>query len=38
MKTGIHPDYVESHVTYTCCNNFTNRSTQPDIQVNVCSN
>ena len=38
MKTGIHPDYVESHVTCTCGNTFTTRSTQPEIHVEICSN
>jgi len=38
MKTDIHPDYVESHVTCTCGNAFTTRSTSPEIRVEVCSN
>ena len=38
MKTGIHPDYVESRVTCTCGNQFVTRSTQPEIHVEICSN
>jgi large subunit ribosomal protein L31 len=37
MKTGIHPEYVVSHVTCTCGNDFYTRSTQPDIHVEVCA-
>lgn len=38
MKTGIHPDYVESTVQCSCGNTFTTRSTKPSIRVDVCSN
>ena len=38
MKTGIHPEYVVSHVRCTCGNEFTTRSTQPEIHVEICSN
>lgn len=38
MKTGIHPDYVESRVTCTCGNTFVTRSTTPEIHVEICSN
>ena len=38
MKTGIHPDYVESRVTCTCGNQFVTRSTQAEIHVEICSN
>ncbi len=38
MKTGIHPDYVESRVTCTCGNSFVTRSTQAEIHVEICSN
>src|SRR5918992_291334 len=38
MKTGIHPEYVEAHVRCTCGNEFTTRSTQPEIRVEICSN
>ena len=38
MKTAIHPEYVESHVRCTCGNEFTTRSTTPQISVEICSN
>ena len=38
MKTEIHPEYVEAHVRCTCGNEFTMRSTQPEIHVEICSN
>jgi large subunit ribosomal protein L31 len=37
MKTEIHPEYVEAHVTCTCGNEFTTRSTQPEIHVEICA-
>ena len=37
MKTEIHPEYVEAHVTCTCGNDFTTRSTKPQIHVEICS-
>jgi large subunit ribosomal protein L31 len=37
MKTDIHPNYVESHVTCTCGNSFTTRSTKPEIHVEICA-
>jgi large subunit ribosomal protein L31 len=38
MKTEIHPEYVVAHVRCTCGNEFTTRSTQADIHVEICSN
>ena len=38
MKTAIHPEYVESHVRCTCGNEFTTRSTEQRINVEICSN
>ncbi len=38
MKTGIHPEYVESRVTCTCGNTFVTRSTEAEIHVEICSN
>jgi large subunit ribosomal protein L31 len=38
MKTEIHPDYVEAHVSCTCGNDFTTRATRSEIHVEVCSN
>ena len=37
MKTGIHPDYVESTVTCACGETFQTRSTKPAIRVEICS-
>jgi large subunit ribosomal protein L31 len=37
MKTEIHPTYHEAHVRCTCGNEFTTRSTQTQINVEVCS-
>jgi large subunit ribosomal protein L31 len=39
MKTGIHPEYVETKVTCGCGNEFTTRSTKQNgvINVEVCS-
>jgi large subunit ribosomal protein L31 len=38
MKTEIHPDYREAVVRCTCGNEFTTRSTQASINVEICSN
>jgi large subunit ribosomal protein L31 len=38
MKTGIHPEYVVSHVRCTCGNEFETRSTTPSLNVEICSN
>ncbi len=38
MKAEIHPEYVVSQVTCTCGNDFTTRSTIPEIRVEICSN
>jgi large subunit ribosomal protein L31 len=38
MKSGIHPEYVEAHVRCTCGNEFTTRSTKPELHVEICSN
>lgn len=38
MKTGIHPEYVVSHVRCTCGNEFETRSTAPSLNVEICSN
>jgi large subunit ribosomal protein L31 len=37
MKTEIHPEYVQAHVTCTCGNEFYTRSTQSEIHVEVCA-
>src|SRR5256885_15830763 len=38
MKPEIHPEYVEAHVRCTCGNEFTTRSTKPELHVEICSN
>lgn len=38
MKSNIHPNYKEIHVTCNCGNNFKTRSTTgKDLSVEVCS-
>ena len=37
MKADIHPEYVEAHVTCSCGNTFTTRSTRPTLHVELCS-
>ena len=37
MKTGIHPEYVESTVSCSCGNTFTTRATVPEMRVELCS-
>ncbi|MCE3265824.1 MAG: rpmE [Solirubrobacterales bacterium] len=37
MKTGIHPEYVLSHVHCSCGNDFYTRSTKPELHVELCS-
>ena len=37
MKTGIHPEYVLSHVHCSCGNDFYTRSTKPELHVEICS-
>jgi len=37
MKTGIHPEYVLTHVRCSCGNEFETRSTKPDLHVEICS-
>ena len=37
MKTGIHPDYVESTITCSCGNSWVTRSTKAQIHLDVCS-
>ena len=37
MRQGIHPDYVETHVTCSCGNTFTTRSVKAELHVELCS-
>jgi large subunit ribosomal protein L31 len=38
VKSGIHPEYVETQVLCACGNSFTTRSTLARINVDICSN
>lgn len=38
MKSGIHPNYVNTSVTCACGNTFNTRSTQKEMRVEICSN
>ena len=38
MQTEIHPEYADTHVTCSCGNTFTTRSTKPgDMRVELCN-
>jgi len=37
MKAKVHPKYVTCAVHCACGNNFTTRSTQPKLNVDICS-
>lgn len=37
MKTGLHPQYAEATITCSCGNEWTTRSTQESIKVDVCN-
>jgi large subunit ribosomal protein L31 len=37
MKAEIHPDYVLATVRCSCGNEFTTRSTKPEIRVELCN-
>lgn len=37
MKKELHPNYVETRVHCACGNEFKTRSTQPEINVEICS-
>ena len=37
MKTGIHPDYVESIIRCTCGATYHTRSTKSAIEIGICS-
>jgi large subunit ribosomal protein L31 len=38
MRSSIHPEYMQAHVTCTCGNEFITRATRADLHVEVCSN
>jgi large subunit ribosomal protein L31 len=38
VKTEIHPDYAETHVTCSCGNTFTTNSTKPgEMHIELCN-
>ncbi len=37
MKKDIHPEYMETKVRCSCGDEFTTRSTVPEIHVEICS-
>jgi large subunit ribosomal protein L31 len=38
VKTDIHPEYAETHVTCSCGNSFTTRSTKPgEMHIELCN-
>ncbi len=37
MKTGLHPEYVTSHVVCSCGNEFMTRSTKAELHVEICA-
>ena len=38
MKPDTHPEYVAAKVHCACGNEFTTRSTQAEIRIEICSN
>ncbi len=39
MRTGIHPEYVDSKITcMSCGTEWETRSTKPEIRIELCSN
>ena len=38
MKTGIHPQLYDTHVTCSCGNSFLTRATVERLQLDICSN
>ena len=37
MQTAIHPTYIDAHVTCSCGNTFTTKSTKAEIKVELCN-
>lgn len=37
MRTGIHPEYVETKVHCSCGNTFITRSTKPELHIELCN-
>ncbi len=38
MKSGIHPEYVETTIRCACGNEIATRATKRDIRIEICSN
>ncbi len=38
MKSGIHPEYVETTIRCACGNEINTRATVKNIRVEICSN
>jgi large subunit ribosomal protein L31 len=37
LKTGIHPEYIETTIACACGNKIETRSTKKNIHVEICS-
>jgi len=37
MKKGIHPEFVECHVSCACGNSFTVLSNKPEMRIDICN-
>ena len=37
MKKGIHPEYVDCKVTCACGNTFEDKSTKPEMSIDICN-
>lgn len=37
MKSGIHPNYIDTDVTCGCGNKFVTRSTRKEMKVDICN-
>ncbi len=37
MKRDIHPDYMDCTVRCSCGNEFTTRSTKPELRIDICN-
>ena len=37
MKKGIHPEYMECHVSCACGNSFTVLSNKPEMRIDICN-
>ena len=37
MKKDIHPEYLDCTVRCSCGNEFTTRSTKPELRIDICN-